>query len=430
MHPRRRQLAGARVRRGGRCSVLRGARPRGGARGQRGPDLRRLRPVLGRVDPRARGSAHRGGGPAGGGRRHVVRRADGTRGRAGRSDRGAGREHREGAAGLERHRSGDDRGAARTRRDRTDQDPEVRGLLPRSPGCAARGGRQWPRDPGHPGLGGGHARRGRRHRRRSVQRHPRGRRRVRRARLRGGAGRAGRRQHGARPARRRVPRLPAEPVHRGRGAARPRRGDHRLPRGARRRAGVVRDHTGPDDPRQGGGRRSAARRRRRTGGGHGPPRAARTRVPGRHALREPARDRRGPRRARRAGRGGLRHAHREGRCPAHRPRPGVRRGPDPGAGDAGHDPRWAVLLTPAGHRLRRRPGGGPRAVRPLLPRHARSRRVPRAERLRDAVRLASRTPTRSSSRPSASPPRLPRPCSRRRVLVAGSLMRRWRTWSM
>ena len=52
--------------------------------------------------------------------------------------------------------------------------------------------------------------------------------------------RAGRRQHGPRPAGRRVPRRAAGRVRPGRCAADPRRGDHRLPGGPRRRAGPVR----------------------------------------------------------------------------------------------------------------------------------------------------------------------------------------------
>ena len=72
-----------------------------------------------------------------------------------------------------------------------------------------------------------------------VGRGGRGRRRVRR-----GAGvhhrRAGRGEHGRRPAGAGLPAGAARPVRRVRRAARLRRGDHRLPRRARRRAGAVR----------------------------------------------------------------------------------------------------------------------------------------------------------------------------------------------
>ena len=54
--------------------------------------------------------------------------------------------------------------------------------------------------------------------------------------------RAGRREHGRRPARARVPRGAARALRRVRRAARLRRGDHRLPRRARRRAGALRRH--------------------------------------------------------------------------------------------------------------------------------------------------------------------------------------------
>ena len=62
---------------------------------------------------------------------------------------------REGAARVVGHRSGDDRGAPRARRDRSRQDREVRGLLPRPPRRAARAGRAavWRRS-GLPGSAG------------------------------------------------------------------------------------------------------------------------------------------------------------------------------------------------------------------------------------------------------------------------------------
>ena len=98
----------------------------------------------------------------------------------------------------------------------------------------------------------------------------------------------------------------APPLHRGRRAARVRRGHHRLPPRPRRRPGPVRHHPRPVDVRQGRGRRAAARRARRPGRHHGLPRARRPRLPGRHAVGEPARHRCRPRRARRARRRQLR----------------------------------------------------------------------------------------------------------------------------
>ena len=61
-----------------------------------------------------------------------------------------------------------------------------------------------------------------------------------RRRRRGDPRRADRREHGPRAARRRLPRRPARALHPHRRAARVRRGDHRLSRRRRRRAGAVR----------------------------------------------------------------------------------------------------------------------------------------------------------------------------------------------
>ena len=82
-------------------------------------------------------------------------------------------------------------------------------------------------------------------------------------------------------------------VRRHRRAARLRRGDHRLPRRARRRPGALRRHARPDDARQDRRRRPAARGVRRPGRADGAARAGRRRLPGGHALGQPARDRRG-----------------------------------------------------------------------------------------------------------------------------------------
>ena len=121
-----------------------------------------------------------------------------------------------------------------------DEDPEVRRRLPRPRRRAARRGRLRAGDAGDSRLarrpGGG--RRADRHR--AVERR-RGRpRRVRRARVRGRDRRALSGQHGPDPARRRLPRAAARPLHRLRRAADLRRGDHRLPRRPGRRAGAHR----------------------------------------------------------------------------------------------------------------------------------------------------------------------------------------------
>ena len=105
-------------------------------------------------------------------------------------------------------------------------------------------------------------------------------------------GRAGGREHGLRAAGAGVPRSAAAALRRERRPARLRRGDHRLPRRARRRAGAVRRHAGPDRARQDRRRRAAARRVRRPRRRDGAARAGRRRLPGRNAERQPARDRR------------------------------------------------------------------------------------------------------------------------------------------
>ena len=74
-------------------------------------------------------------------------------------------------------------------------------------------------------------------------------------------------------------------------AARLRRGDHRLPRRPRRRAGALRRHARPDHPREDRRRRAAARGVRRPRRRDERARARRRRLPGRDAEREPARDR-------------------------------------------------------------------------------------------------------------------------------------------
>ena len=82
------------------------------------------------------------------------------------------------------------------------------------------------------------------------------------------------------PPRAGLPRGFARALRRVRGAARLRRGDHRLPDRARRRAGAVRGPRRPDGPREDRRRRASDRRLRRLGGDHAPPRAGRRRLPG------------------------------------------------------------------------------------------------------------------------------------------------------
>ena len=140
---------------------------------------------------------------------------------------------------------------------------------------------------GIPSSPGVPERRHRRHDRRALQRRRRGRRRGRAVRrgARGDPRRAGRREHGLRAARAGLPRGAADALRRLGRAARLRRGDHRLPRRARRRAGALRGHARPDDPRQDRRRRPAARRLRRARRDHGAARAGRRRLPGRDAVR-------------------------------------------------------------------------------------------------------------------------------------------------
>ena len=116
-----------------------------------------------------------------------------------------------------------------------------------------------PASPGRPAAGR------RRHDRRRLQRRRprRGRGRAAQRGPRGDLRRAGRREHGLRSTASGIPRGAARAVRRVRCAARLRRGDHRLPRRARRRAGALRRQTRPDHPRQDRRRRPPARGVRR-----------------------------------------------------------------------------------------------------------------------------------------------------------------------
>ena len=156
-------------------------------------------------------------------------------------------------------------------------DRQVRRLLPRSRRRAARErrlGDRHARDPVQPGRA---AADDRGHDRLPLQRR-RGRRRGGRPLRRGARGdhrRAGGREHGRRPAGAGLPRGAALARRRGRRAARLRRGDHRLPRRARRRAGALRRHAGPDRPGQDRRRRAPARGLRRARRRDGAARAGR-----------------------------------------------------------------------------------------------------------------------------------------------------------
>ena len=113
-----------------------------------------------------------------------------------------------------------------------------------------------------------------------------------RRRARGDLRRAGRREHRLRSARPRLPRDAPLALRCLRRAARVRRGDHRLPGCARRRPGALRRPARPDRARQDRRRWPPARRVRRKHRDHVAARAGRRRLPGRDAVRKPARDRR------------------------------------------------------------------------------------------------------------------------------------------
>ena len=202
------------------------------------------------------------------GARDVVRHPHRARGRAGRGDRRADA-RRAGPARLVRHRGDDVGDPARAGLHRPRHGREVRRLLPRARRHAAGRGGLGPGDarraghPRRPGVGHGPDRRA------ALQR-PRGRRGgVRRARRshrlpdhRGGAG-----QHGRRPARAGLQRVPGRDLPTPRRALRLRRGDDRLPRLPPGLLGARRRHRGlgarPDDLRQGHGRRLPGRGVRR-----------------------------------------------------------------------------------------------------------------------------------------------------------------------
>ena len=180
-------------------------------------------------------------------------------------------------------------------------------------------------------------------------------------------------------------------------AARLRRGDHGLPRRARRCAGALRRHAGPDDPRQDRRRRPPARGLRRPGRRDGAARAGRRRLPGGDALGES----RSPRRPASPCCGGC--ASRRFTRSSNGWACGWRRG----SRRSGRVQRVGAMLTlfcreqPVTE-LRRRCRGGHRSVRGPLPAPAGAGDLRRAVAVRGHVRLAGargRGDRRARSRP-------------------------------
>ncbi len=287
---RRRELAGAGLPRGRRHPPVHRLGAGRVRHRRRRSGLRRPGLVLGRAAARARAPAGRAGGDRRCRCRHVVRRPDAGRGRAGRGDRrpGAGGA---GTAGVVRHRGDHVRGPAGPRGDRPGPRGQVRRLLPRPRRRAARLGRLRGGDL----RAAGHARCPRRRDRRDARaalqrhrrRHPGVRRARRRHRVRHHRGRL--RQHGRGPAAARLQPVPRRDLPHARRAADQRRGHDRLPRaplrvvGARRRGGGLAAR--PGDVRQGDGRGLPRRGVRRPRGRDGAAGAGGTRLPGGHAVR-------------------------------------------------------------------------------------------------------------------------------------------------
>ncbi len=144
---------------------------------------------------------------------------------------------------------------------------------------------------------------------------------------------------------------------------------------------LLRRQPGPDHLRQGDRRRPADRRLRGSGRPDGGAGAARSRVPGRHPVGEPARHRRRVRRALPAHRRHLRRAHgSSGRVRGRHGR-GDQRGRDRRARAVGRNAGRPVLRRRAAGRLRDGQAHRRAGLRRVLPRDARPRRVARAGRL-------------------------------------------------
>ena len=169
-HPRRGQLAGARVRERGRHAPVPRVRPGRVRHRRRRQRVRRPRRLVGSGPARPRAPRGRRGGPRRGRSRPELRRADGHGDRPRRRDPLAGPPGREGPPGLHRHRGDDDGAAPGARVHRPRPRREVRRLLPRARRRAAGLGRLRRRDP-RPARLGRRLRRGhRRDHRRPVQR--------------------------------------------------------------------------------------------------------------------------------------------------------------------------------------------------------------------------------------------------------------------
>ena len=229
-----------------------------------------------------------------------------------------------------------------------------------------------------------------------------------------GARRTGGRQHGRDRPGARVPRGPARRVRPGGRGARVRRGDHRLPSRFRRRTGQVRRPARPDDVRQGHRWRATGRSSRGPARADGDPVADRPGVPCRHAVGQPDRHRRRPRRARPVD---GRHLHRvDGEGPTSGSRLARRlqrrrvRRPVLGRRHARRD---GLRRRPPTRRFRRRQAHGHRRLRPLLPRHAPQRCRDGARRVRGDLRRRRphrrRHRRRSPPPPTAPPPKPPKP---------------------
>ena len=338
--------------------------------------------IFGHADPETVAAVRRGG-------RATARRFGApteARGRARRRDRRRGAVGREGAARLLGHRGGDERDPARARRSRaatgSSSSPAATTATPTRCSPSAGSGLATLGIPSSPGVP---TRRGAGHDRLPVQRRRRG-----RGRRRAATARASRA-------------IIVEPVAGNMGVVPPEPGFLEalralcdasgallvfdevitgLPRRPRRRAGALRRHARPDDPRQDRRRRPAARGVRRARRRDGPARAGGRRLPGGHALREPARDR---------GRAlGAAPPARPGRLRASsRPR---RARLEAGLAPFGRVQRVGAMLTlfmrdaPV-RELRRRAGVRHRALRRALPPPARAGRLRRAVAVRGDVRL-------------------------------------------
>ncbi len=184
--------------------------------------------------------------------------------------------------------------ARRARLHQARQDRQDRRRLSRRQRLPARRRRLGRGHARHPRLGRRHRRHRRRHAHRRLERrsgHARALRRQSRPDRRRHR-RAGVRQHGLRAAQSRLLAGAAQADARARHRAHLRRSHDRLSRGVRRRAGVLRRRARPDDAGQDRRRRLAGRRLRRQARHHVRHRAARPRLPSRHAVGQPARRRR------------------------------------------------------------------------------------------------------------------------------------------